>query len=105
MQKKLPKDYVISTGKQYSVKYFLNLVAKELRLKINWRGKGLRECGYLNNKKLVLIDRNYFRPTEVVSLLGDSKRARKELNWKPSFNLNKLVKDMVDQELKSLSVK
>ena len=102
MQKKIPKDYVISTGKQYSVKYFLNLVAKELKLKIIWKGKGLKECGYLKNRKLVLIDKDYFRPTEVESLLGDSKKARKELNWKPSFNLNKLVKDMVDQELKSL---
>ena len=105
MQKKTPKDYVISTGKQYSVKYFLNLVAKELKLKITWKGKGLRECGYLNNKKIVLIDKNYFRPTEVESLLGNSNKARKELNWKPSYNLNELVKDMVDQEIKSLSVK
>jgi GDPmannose 4,6-dehydratase len=105
MQKKTPKDYVISTGKQYSVKYFLNLVVKELKLKIRWKGKGLRECGYLNNKKLVLIDKKYFRPTEVESLLGDSKKARKELNWKPSFNLNQLVKDMVNQELQSLSAK
>ena len=105
MQKKVSKDYVISTGKQYSVKYFLNLVAKELKLKITWKGKGLRECGYLNNKKIVLIDKNYFRPTEVESLLGNSNKARKELNWKPSYNLNKLVKDMVAQEIKSLSVK
>ena len=105
MQKKVPKDYVISTGKQYSVKYFLNLVAKELKLKINWKGKGLRECGYLNNKKLVLIDKNYFRPTEVESLLGNSKKARKELNWKPSYDLKKLIKDMVYQELKSLGAK
>ena len=105
MQKKVPKDYVIATGKQYSVKYFLNLVAKELKLKINWKGKGLKECGYLKNKKLVLIDKNYFRPTEVESLLGNSKKARKELNWKPSYNLNKLVKDMVYQELKSLGAK
>jgi len=105
MQKKVPKDYVISTGKQYSVKYFLNLVAKELKLKITWKGKGLRECGYLNNKRIVLIDKNYFRPTEVESLLGNSNKARKELNWKPSYNLNELVKDMIDQEIKSLSVK
>ena len=102
MQKKVSKDYVISTGKQYSVKYFLNLVAKALKLKIKWKGKGLKECGYLNNKKIVLIDKNYFRPTEVESLLGNSNKARKELNWKPSFNLDKLVKDMVGQELKSL---
>ena len=105
MQKKVSKDYVISTGKQYSVKYFLNLVAKELKLKITWKGKGLRECGYLNNKKIVLIDKNYFRPTEVESLLGNSNKARKELNWKPSYNLNELVKDMIDQEIKSLSDK
>ena len=102
MQKDIPKDYVISTGKQYSVKYFLNLVAKELKLKIRWQGKGLKECGFLNDKRLVLIDKNYLRPTEVESLLGDSKKARKELNWNPSFNLNKLVKDMVNEELKSL---
>ena len=105
MQKKVSKDYVISTGKQYSVKYFLNLVAKALKLKIQWKGKGLKECGYLNNKKIVLIDKNYFRPTEVESLLGNSNKARKELNWKPSYNLNKLVKDMVAQEIKSLSAK
>ena len=105
MQKKISKDYVISTGKQYSVKYFLNLVAKALKLKIKWKGKGLKECGYLNNKKIVLIDKNYFRPTEVESLLGNSNKARKELNWKPSYNLNKLVKDMVAHEIKSLSVK
>tara|TARA_B110000967_G_C18828419_1_gene532657 strand:+ start:244 stop:1275 length:1032 start_codon:yes stop_codon:yes gene_type:complete len=105
MQKKISKDYVISTGKQYSVKYFLNLVAKTLKLKIQWKGKGLKECGYLNNKKIVLIDKNYFRPTEVESLLGNSNKARKELNWKPSYNLNKLVKDMVAHEIKSLSVK
>jgi GDPmannose 4,6-dehydratase len=105
MQKKVPKDYVISTGKQYSVKYFVNLVAKELKLKISWKGQGLKECGYLNNNKLILIDKKYFRPTEVESLLGDSKCARKELNWKPSFNLNQLVRDMVDQELIDLSAK
>ena len=105
MQKKVPKDYVISTGKQYSVKYFLNLVAKELKLKISWKGQGLKECGYLNNNKLILIDKKYFRPTEVESLLGDSKCAKKELNWKPSFNLNQLVRDMVDQELIDLSAK
>ena len=105
MQKKVPKDYVISTGKQYSVKYFLNLVARELKLKISWKGQGLKECGYLNNNKLILIDKKYFRPTEVESLLGDSKCARKELNWKPSFNLNQLVRDMVDQELIDLSAK
>ena len=105
MQRKKPKDYVIATGKQYSVKFFTNLVAKALKFKIVWKGKGINECGYLNNKKSIIIDKKYFRPTEVESLLGDSKKARKELNWKPSFDLNKLVKDMVDQELINLRAK
>ena len=77
MQRKKPDDYVISTGKQYSVKYFTNLVANELKLKLVWKGKGLKECGYINNKKKILIDKNYFRPTEVESLLGSSKRLQK----------------------------
>jgi GDPmannose 4,6-dehydratase len=105
MQMKKPKDYVIATGKQYSVKFFTNLVAKTLNLKIVWKGKGINECGYLNNKRTIIIDKKYFRPTEVESLLGNSRKARKELNWKPSFNLNKLVKDMIDQELINLREK
>ena len=103
MQKKKPDDYVISTGKQYSVKYFTNLVASELKLKLIWKGKGIKECGYINNKKKILIDKNYFRPTEVESLLGSSKKAAKELKWKPKYSINQLIKNMVDEELKSLS--
>jgi GDPmannose 4,6-dehydratase len=105
MQKKLPKDYVIATGKQYSVKYFTNLVAQQLKLKIEWKGKGINESGFINGKKKIIIDKNYFRPTEVESLLGNSKKARKELNWKPRYNIKSLIKDMVVEELKKLSDK
>ena len=77
MQKKQPKDYVIATGKQHSVKFFTNLVARTLNLKISWKGKGINECGYLNNKRTIIIDKKYFRPTEVESLLGDSRKARR----------------------------
>ena len=105
MQKKLPKDYVIATGKQYSVKYFTNLVAQQLKLKIEWKGKGINESGFINGKKRIIIDKNYFRPTEVESLLGNSKKARKELNWKPKYNIKSLIKDMVVEELKKLSDK
>ncbi len=105
MQKKLPKDYVIATGKQYSVKYFTNLVAQQLKLKIQWKGKGINESGFINGKKRIIIDKNYFRPTEVESLLGNSKKARKELNWKPRYNIKSLIKDMVVEELKKLSDK
>ena len=100
LQKKIPKDYVIATGKQYTVKHFVNMVAKELKLQIKWSGKGLKEQAYINNKLAIRIDKKYFRPTEVNSLLGDSSKARKELNWKPKFDINLLVKDMVSEELK-----
>jgi GDPmannose 4,6-dehydratase len=103
LQQKKPKDYVISSGKQYSVKYFLNLVSKELGIKILWKGKGMNEMGYLNNKAIISIDKKYFRPTEVDSLLGDSRKARKELKWKPQYNIYSLVKEMVNEGIKQFN--
>ena len=105
LQQKKPKDYVISSGKQYSVKYFIHLVSKELGIKIIWKGKGLNEKGYLNNKAIISIDKKYFRPSEVNSLLGDSKKARKELNWKSHYNIYSLVKEMVTEEIKKFNDK
>ncbi len=101
LQQKKPKDYIIATGKQYSVKQFANIVAKEINCKIIWKGKGLNEKGYINNKLAISIDKRYFRPTEVESLLGNSRLARKELNWSPKFNIISLVKDMVSKELEN----
>ncbi len=101
LQKKIPKDYVIATGKQYSVKFFIGLVAKELKLKIVWKGKGINEKGYINGKLYISIDKRYFRPTEVESLLGKSNLAKKELKWKPNYNIDSLVKDMVSAELEN----
>ena len=60
LQQKKPSDYVISSGRQYSVKYFIQLVSKELGIKIIWKGKGINEKGYLNNKAIILIDKKYF---------------------------------------------
>ena len=105
LQQKKPKDYVISSGKQYSVKYFIHLVSKELGIKIIWKGKGINEKGYLNNKAIISIDKKYFRPSEVNSLLGDSSKARKELNWEPYYDIYSLVKDMVAEEIKKINDK
>jgi GDPmannose 4,6-dehydratase len=105
LQKKKPNDYVISSGKQYSVKYFVNLVGQELGMQIAWKGKGVNEKGYLNNKPIISIDKKYFRPTEVYSLLGDSKKARNELKWKPLYNIYSLVKEMVSEEIKKFNYK
>jgi GDPmannose 4,6-dehydratase len=100
LQQKKPKDYVISSGKQYSVKYFVNLVAQELGIKIHWKGSGINEKGYLNNKVIISIDKKYFRPSEVNSLLGDCRKAKKELKWKNNYNIRSLVKEMVIEEIK-----
>jgi GDPmannose 4,6-dehydratase len=103
LQRKNPKDYVIASGKQYTVKYFVNLICDILKIKIYWKGKGINEKAYLNGKVVISIDKRYFRPTEVESLLGNSKKARKELKWKPNYNIKSLAQDMVNQEIKKIN--
>ena len=101
LQKKTPTDYVISTGKQYSVKQFVNLVLNELKIKYYWKGKGINSKCYDHKGKCIIeCDKEYYRPLEVDTLLGDSRKARKELNWKPKININGLVKEMVSSEFK-----
>jgi GDPmannose 4,6-dehydratase len=100
LQKKTPTDYVISTGKQYTVQQFVNLVLKELQLKHYWKGKGINcKCYDENGEVIVECDKEYFRPLEVDTLLGDSRKAFKELKWKPKLSIKDLVKDMVNSEL------
>ena len=103
LQNKKPQDYVISTGKQYSVKNFVNLVLKELNIKCQWKGKGINKRCYDDKGNCIIeCDKEYFRPLEVDTLLGDSSKARKELNWKPKYNINSLVKEMISIELNNL---
>ena len=102
LQRKTPQDYVIATGKQYSVKDFVNLVLKELDIKYYWKGKGINsKCIDEKNNVIVECDKAYYRPLEVDTLLGDSRKARKDLNWKPKYKINDLVKEMVYSELNS----
>jgi GDPmannose 4,6-dehydratase len=116
LQMKEPKDFVISTDQQYSVRDFVNMCCKYLGIEIIWRGHGYNEKGYIKNvlaknnklKKnqlIIKIDKKYFRPKEVPNLLGDSKMARKILGWRPRISINKLVKEMVDFDLKKESNK
>tara|TARA_B110001450_G_scaffold131237_1_gene123427 strand:- start:16 stop:1056 length:1041 start_codon:yes stop_codon:yes gene_type:complete len=103
MQKNKPSDYVIATGKQYTVKQFVNLVLKELNIKYSWKGKGIKtKCINENGQNIIECDKKYFRPLEVDTLLGNAKKARKELNWKPKKDINHLIKEMVGYEIKSL---
>ena len=103
LQRKTPKDYVISIGKQYSVRDFVNLVLKELKIKHTWRGKGIKSKCYDHEGNCIIeCSKSYFRPLEVETLLGDSRLARRELNWKPKYDTKSLVKEMVISELKNL---
>ena len=104
LQQKKPDDFVIATGEAYTVKQFIEEASKVLNLKIEWKGKGLKEQGYLinNGKKelIVKIDKKYFRPNEVEYLKGDATKAFKKLNFKPKFSFKDLVKDMIKSDLK-----
>ena len=103
MQKKIPNAYVIATGKQYSVKQFVNLTLKELNIKYYWKGKGIKsKCFDENGGCIVACDKEYFRPLEVDTLLGNSKKAQVDLNWKPKTSIKTLVKEMVNFDLKKL---
>ena len=103
LQYKKPDDFIIATGKQYSIKQFINFTTNQLNMKIKWKGKGLSEKGY-NHKNEVIIecDKNYLRPLDVNTLLGDSSKARKLLKWKPKLNINSLIKEMIDEELREI---
>ncbi len=100
LQQKTPDDFVIATGKQYSVKQFVNFVSKRLDIKIIWKGKGIKERAIdVSTKKIIVeCDKNYFRPLDVNTLLGDAKKARKKLKWKPKIDINRLVDDMVTEQ-------
>ena len=104
LRAKKPSDYVISTGKSYSVKNFVEDAFKHINIKIGWKGKGLKEVGYdkKNGKIYVKIDPVYFRPTDVDELRGDSSKAKRELNWKPRTNFKELVSEMMSSDLKRL---
>ena len=102
LQQKKPEDYVIATGNTYSIKQFIGIVSKELKMKISWSGKDINEVGFYNGKKIIKCDKNYFRPLDVQKLLGNANKARRELNWKPSYNIASLVKEMVEFEMKKL---
>ncbi len=103
LQHKKPDDFVIATGKNFSVKYFINIVAKKLNFKIVWKGKGINSKGYIGSRCIIRCSKRYFRPSEVDTLLGNYSKAKKILNWKPKINITKLVDEMVKEENKIIS--
>ena len=99
-----PEDFVICTGKQYTIKQFINMVARQLKFPIKWRGKGIKEKAYdKKNNCIIECHKKYFRPTEVDTLRGDFSKAKKKLKWKPENDINSLIKDMISYELNILN--
>ena len=108
LQQENPDDYVIATGRQESVRNFIELTARQLNWgtknekAILWEGKGINEVGRRsdNNQIVIKIDPRYYRPSEVSSLIGNPTKANKNLGWKPKINLEELIFDMVKNDLK-----
>jgi len=101
LQQNTPDDFVIATGKQYSVREFVDIAAKELNIEIIWKNQGVDEKGYdkKTGKQIIAVDSKYFRPTEVETLLGDPSKAKEKLGWEPEIPFHELVTDMVKQDL------
>jgi len=117
LQHKKPDDFVIATGKQYSIKTFIEKCFKHLDIKINWSGKGVNEIAKVvkfNKKKypnlkdkmtIVKIDKKYFRPNEVENLIGNASKSKKILKWESKITINQLVKEMLNHDLKKFENK
>jgi GDPmannose 4,6-dehydratase len=101
LQQKKANDFVVATKTSNSVKDFINICAKKLNLKLIWKNKGLKEIAInkLTNKIIIKVDQKYFRETEVDNLIGDFSKAKKMLKWKPKYSFDKLIDDMIYDEL------
>ena len=104
LQQKKPNDYVIGTGKTFTIKEFVNKAAKKIGLKIKWVGKGINEKAMNIENKKVLIEckKRYFRPLEVDYLKGNAQKAKKLLKWSPKISVDNLIDEMIEHELENL---
>jgi GDPmannose 4,6-dehydratase len=100
LQQEEADDFVIATGEQYSVREFVEIGCKKLGMSVTWQGAGVDEKGYdANGQCIVAVDPQYFRPTEVETLLGDASKAKQLLGWEPEITFDELVTEMVDYDL------
>jgi len=107
LQQNNPKDYVIASGNQISVREFIEISADKLGWGgIYWQGTGLDEIGIRcdTNEVVIRVDKRYFRPSEVSSLLGDASKAKKELGWKPTIKIEQLISEMISSDLKACEI-
>jgi len=101
LQQDSPEDFTISTGEHHTVREFIEIAAKEVGIDIEWSGNDINEIGRdkVSGNIIVRIDKRYFRPTEVDSLLGDSSKAKNKLGWRPKITFGQLVKEMMESDL------
>ena len=108
LQQDKPDDFVIATGRQYSVKDFVTLAGEYLGFDIKWSGEGAEQIGYIidplsgNKRTIVEVDKRYYRPTEVDTLLGDASKAKKMLGWEPKISFEEMVQEMIAHDFKHL---
>ena len=100
LQQEKPDDYVLSTNEYHTVREFIEKAFLCKDIVISWKGTGLNEIGYdkNTNKEYIFVSEKYFRPTEVDELLGDSSKARLELNWIPNYTFDQLIEEMVIED-------
>ena len=119
LQQEKPEDFVIATGRQYTVKQFVEIAAEYVGIKLRWEGEGKEELGFIdsinfdqlndkspgaviqaeNNVPIVRVDERYFRPTEVETLLGDPSKAKDRLGWKPKTTIKEMVYEMMKNDI------
>ena len=104
LQHNQAEDFVLATGKSFSVREFCQIAFKEIGIILKWSGDGIKEVGKddANGKVLVQIDKRYFRPTEVNYLEGDASKAREKLGWAPKISLESMIAEMVQSDIKSI---
>ena len=103
LQARKPDDFVIATGKQYTVRQFAEAVAGSLGKTITWKGRGENETGMIGGVVVMRVDKSLYRPSEVDSLMGDNSKARARLNWKPEISFTDLVAEMAHHEINNIN--
>ena len=100
LQQDAPEDFAIATGKQFSVREFVEVAAKHVDLEMRWEGEGVDEKGFDQNDNCIIeVDPRYFRPTEVETLLGDPSNAREKLGWTPKITFEEMVQEMMQNDM------
>ena len=104
LQYKKPEDFILATGKGYTVRKFVEIVFKKIGITLAWKGKKEKEKGIdsKTGKIIVEINPKYYRPNEVERLIGSNKKAKKLLNWSPKISLNEMIDNMLEHDIKNV---